>query len=194
LIQDPKRFGFMFARHKFVAKMLDGCKSVLEIGCQEGIGTLCVSKSVAKITAIDFYKPHIEAAIEGMQPVVSNATFFGHDMLDGPVDGVFDAAFALDVFEHIDPKQSDQFFKNIIASLEDYATLVIGIPSLESQRYASKAAAAGHINCMSGPDLKAFCQRYFHNVFMFGMNDEVLHTGFMPMCHYLFAMCVSPKR
>lgn len=194
LIEDPKRFGFMISRHKFVSKMLEGCKSVLEIGCQEGLGTLVVSKTVASITAIDFYKPHIEAAIAGMAPVIPNAEFFGHDMIDGPVSGgPFDGAFTLDVFEHIDPAQCDLFMTNIVRSLTERATLIVGIPSLESQQYASPAAAAGHINCRTGADLRDFCHRYFHNVFMFGMNDEVLHTGFMPMCHYLFAMCVGPK-
>jgi hypothetical protein len=27
---------------------------------------------------------------------------------------------------------------------------------------------------------------------MFGMNDEVLQTGFGPMCHYLIALGVGP--
>lgn len=194
LLEDPKRFGFMFSRHKFVSKMLDGCDSVLEIGCQEGIGTLCVSKTVKQITAVDFYKPHIEAAIKGMLPVIPNATFKGHDMISGPVDGSFDGAFSLDVLEHIDPKQADLFMKNITATLRDHATLILGIPSLESQKYASKAAAAGHINCMSGVPFRDFCRKYFHNVFLFGMNDEVLHTGYLPMCQYLFTVCVDPKR
>ena len=194
LLEDPKRFGFLISRHKFVSKMLDGCQSVLEIGCQEGLGTLCVSKTVKQITAIDFYKPHIEAAQKGMQPVIPNATFQGHDMIQGPFEGTFDGAFALDVFEHIDPTQADRFISNIVSSLSEHATLILGIPSLESQQYASKAAAAGHINCMSGLPFKAFCQKYFHTVFLFGMNDEVLHTGFAPMCQYLFAVCVGPKR
>lgn len=193
LIEDPKRFGFLISRHKFVSKMLDGRKNVLEIGCQEGLGTLVVSKTVEKITAVDFYKPHIDAAIEGMAPVIKNATFKGHDMIDGPVPGSFDGAYTLDVFEHIDPDQADLFMQNIVASLTENGTLIVGIPSLESQQYASKAAAAGHINCLTGPDLRSFCEKYFHNVYSFGMNDEVLHTGYMPMCQYLFVLCVGPK-
>ena len=82
------------------------------------------------------------------------------------------------------------FFLRLILG---YGVLIVGIPSLESQEYASVAAAAGHINCLTGSDLRDFCRKYFNNVFMFGMNDEVLHTGFMPLCHYLFAMCVGPK-
>jgi hypothetical protein len=28
---------------------------------------------------------------------------------------------------------------------------------------------------------------------MFSMNDEVVHTGFSPMAHYLFALCGQPR-
>jgi hypothetical protein len=28
---------------------------------------------------------------------------------------------------------------------------------------------------------------------MFGMNDEVVHTGYAPMCHFLWALCVTPR-
>jgi hypothetical protein len=38
------------------------------------------------------------------------------------------------------------------------------------------------------PDLKATMSRNFHNVFMFSMNDEVVHTGYHKMAHYLFAV------
>ena len=31
-------------------------------------------------------------------------------------------------------------------------------------------------------------KKYFHHVFLFGANDEVVHTGFLPMAHYLIAV------
>ena len=37
-------------------------------------------------------------------------------------------------------------------------------------------------------------QRHFHNVFLFSMNDEVVHTGFSPMAHYLLALCCTKRR
>ncbi|MFM8835604.1 MAG: methyltransferase type 12, partial [Actinomycetota bacterium] len=36
-------------------------------------------------------------------------------------------------------------------------------------------------------------KKYFHSVFMFSMNDEVVHTGFFPMSHYLIAVCADKK-
>jgi len=35
--------------------------------------------------------------------------------------------------------------------------------------------------------------KYFENSFIFSMNDEVVHTGYEPMAHYLFGMGVGLK-
>jgi hypothetical protein len=37
-------------------------------------------------------------------------------------------------------------------------------------------------------------EEHFDNVFMFAMNDEVVHTGFAPMAHYRLALACGPKR
>ena len=79
-----------------------------------------------------------------------------------------------------------------MASLTDDAVMVVGMPSLESQAYASEGSKAGHVNCKSAPDLKALMQSFFRAVFMFSMNDEVVHTGYHKMAHYIFALCAHP--
>ncbi len=192
LISDPKRVGFLFARYKFVAKMLEGYERVLEVGCQEGLGSLLVAKSVKKLVATDFYKPHIESCVGNTSSFAKNIEFRWHDIIGGPIVEHFAGAYSLDVLEHIDPKQEDLYMANVALSLEEKGVFIIGTPSLESQKYASSASKEGHINCKSGEGLRLFCQNYFYNVFMFGMNDEVIHTGFLPMAHYLFAVCVDP--
>jgi hypothetical protein len=116
-----------------------------------------------------------------------------HDMLTGPVAGPFDAAYALDVLEHIPPADEDLFIRNIAASLAAPGVLIFGLPSLESQPYASQGSKEGHVNCKSAPDLKALMEKYFHDVFIFSMNDEVVHTGFHKLAHYLFALCVGKR-
>jgi predicted SAM-dependent methyltransferase len=114
-------------------------------------------------------------------------------MLTGPVPGSFDAAYALDVLEHIDPADEGRFLANITTSLVAPGVLIIGMPSLESQPYASAASKAGHVNCKTAPDLKVLMQKYFHDVFMFSMNDEVVHTGYHKLAHYLFALGVGKR-
>jgi hypothetical protein len=97
------------------------------------------------------------------------------------------------VLEHIPLEQEHVFVTNIIQSMERNATLIVGMPSAESQRYASPRSKEGHVNCKSGLQFLEFGRRYFKNAFLHGMNDEVVHTGYPAMAHYLFLVCVNPK-
>ena len=114
-------------------------------------------------------------------------------MLAGPFAGKFDALYSLDVLEHIEQNKEDLFLRNALQSLTPAGVAIIGMPSLESQSYASPQSKEGHVNCKSGSDFKRLMQVYFHNVFMFSMNDEVVHTGYFPMAHYLLAVCTNLK-
>jgi predicted SAM-dependent methyltransferase len=114
-------------------------------------------------------------------------------MLQGPMPGEFDGMYALDVLEHILPENEGRFLSNMVESLTEHGVMIIGMPSLESQPYASPLSKEGHVNCKTMPDLKKTMQTYFHNVFMFSMNDEVVHTGYHKMAHYLFALCCGKR-
>ena len=190
---DPKRLAFTLARYKFVAKMLSGRRHVLEVGCADAFGTRVVRQEVKELTAVDFDPVFIEDVNRRMRP---NWKFncFVHDMLENPVPGSFDGAFALDVLEHIQPKDEEKFLNNLSASLAPHGVAIIGMPSLESQSYASPMSKAGHVNCKSMPDLKEVMEKYFFNVFMFSMNDEVVHTGYHKMAHYLIALCCEKRQ
>lgn len=102
---DPKHLGFLLARYKFCAKLLQGQKQVLEIGCGDAFGT----------------------------------------------------------------------------------------PNVTASQYASEKSQEGHINLKSHQSLKELVGGYFKNVFLFSMNDEVVHTGYYPMAHYLLAVGVGLK-
>ena len=100
----------------------------------------------------------------------------------------------MDVLEHISPENEFRFLENIVNNLTEYGVAIFGMPSLESQVYASEISRQGHVNCKKGDDLKECLSGFFHNVFVFSMNDEVVHTGFYPLAHYLIAVCCSPRR
>lgn len=191
--QDPKRTVFTLARYKFVSRMLQGRKQVLEIGCADAFGTRIVQQAVGAVTAIDFDPLFIADVRERMDPHWAFDAKV-HDMLAGPVSGNYDAAYALDVLEHIKPEDERQFLGNVVRSLSPAGVAIMGMPSLESQIHASPQSKAGHVNCKSGEDLKKTMEEHFHSVFVFSMNDEVVHTGFYPMAHYLLALCAHPKR
>lgn len=185
--QDPKRTLFTLARYKFVARMLDGRDNVLEIGCADAFGTRIVQQAVKKVTAIDFDPLFIDDVNSRMNPHWPLEAFV-HDILSGPVPGSFDAVYALDVLEHIDAADEERFLTHAVASLVPTGIGIFGMPSLESQAHASPQSKAGHVNCKSGDALKRTLERHFHTVFVFSMNDEVVHTGFYPMAHYLLAV------
>jgi SAM-dependent methyltransferase len=189
---DPRRLGFVLARYKFVSKMFSGLRSVLEVGCGDAFGTRIVLQEVERITAIDFDPVFIADVQSRMQPEWK-LDCFAHDMLSGPVKGDFDGAYSLDVFEHIPVQEEHRFLQNIVDSLSDRGILILGSPSLESQAHASPASKAGHVNCKSGAELRGLIANYFHHVFLFSMNDEVVHTGFAPMAHYLFVLACGRK-
>ncbi len=126
---DPKRLAFTFARYKFVAKMLSGRKNVLEIGCADAFCTRIVQQAVERVTVTDFDPVFIADVKSRMDPKWPFADAFVHDMLAGPPRGRYDAAYALDVLEHIDPKREHDFLRNLVLSLTDEGVAIIGIPS-----------------------------------------------------------------
>ncbi len=191
--QDPKRMLFVLSRYKFVAKMLSGKKRVLEVGCADAFATRIVQQDVGHVTAIDFDPLFVEDVRERMDAHWKFDVALHDIVQDGPMSDKFDAAYSLDVLEHIPAADEGKFVENTLDSLTDDGVIIVGTPSLESQVYASPQSKEGHVNCKSGKALREFMQRYCQNVFMFSMNDEVVHTGYFPMAHYLFAVC-SGKR
>ena len=184
---DPRRLTFVLARYKFVAKMLAGKTSALEIGCADAFGTRLVRQEVPRVTATDFDPVFIENARAVADPKWL-IDFAVHDLFSSPFPGDFEAAYALDVIEHIAPEREAEFVGRIVESLTPHGILILGCPSLQSQAFASPPSKEGHINCKDGPGLRALLNWFFHNVFLFSMNDEVVHTGFTPMAHYLIGI------
>jgi hypothetical protein len=187
---DPRRMLFSMARYKFVAKMLSGRKNVLELGCGDAFNAPIVLQEVERLTVSDFDPLYIHDAVRRMRPPWTFNAFV-HDLLSsdsipwGPYDGIY----ALDVFEHIPVASEHAVLRKMVDALDVNGALIIGMPSLESQPHASAASKAGHVSCKSMSELRELMGGYFHHIFMFGMNDEVLHTGFAPMCHYIIALC-----
>ncbi len=185
---DPKRLTFTFSRYKFVAKMFSGFENVLEIGCADAFASRIVLQEVKRLSTTDFDETFV-ADVNARMGEKWKFDCFQHDLLAGPIAGGYDGIYALDVLEHIQPSDEAAFIRNAVDSLAPHGSLIFGMPSLESQLYASPISKAGHVNCKTMPDFKKTMQAYFHSVFMFSMNDEVLHTGYHKMAQYLFAVC-----
>jgi hypothetical protein len=182
----------LLARYKFVAKMLSGRRNAGEIGCGDAFGTRVVLQEVPDVTVYDFDPTFIEdirARYDERWPLKAEV----HDIVRAPLSRKHEGLFSLDVIEHIAAANEHAYLANLRGSLEQEGVLIIGTPSVESQAYASPLSKAGHINCKGGQELKILLENYFTRVFLFSMNDEVVHTGFSPMANYLFVVCTGPK-
>jgi len=192
---DPRHLGFLLARYKFCAKMLEGKKEVLEVGCGDAFGTPIVLQTVTSVHGIDYELFLIQDARDRFKKEgIKRCTFEAVDLTKKSINKKFDAAFSLDVIEHIPPKLEKSFMDNLCKCLRPQAVYIMGSPNLASKKHASKFSAASHINLKSADTLKELLLKYFHNAFIFSMNDEVVHTGFYPMAHYLLGMGVGLKK
>lgn len=185
---DPVRVAISVSRYKFVSKMMSGLDKVLELSCADAFYSQIVADRVGTLVASDFDELFIGQAKELGR--AKNMELRVLDLTKEPCENEFDGVYALDVLEHIHPKDEDAFMRNITRALKKNGAdsvsgggggggiAIFGIPSLESQVYASRMSKLEHINCKNGDELKKFCQKYFHHCFVFSMNDEVVHTGF----------------
>jgi len=183
---DPKRLAFVLSRYKFAAKMACRNKNVLELGCSEGIGAPILAEFASSYTGVDNDKPAIDAAKRNWMD--EKFHFIESDFFAPPF-GVFDSLICLDVVEHVYPEHEETFWKMIGGNLSEEGICIIGTPNITSSAYASKASMEGHVNLFSAERLSETMDKIFYNHFMFGMNDEIVHTGFHPMCHYL--LCIG---
>lgn len=191
---DSKLLGVTLSRYKFVSKMFANFDSVLEIGAADAWYSRVVFNEVQKLTLSDFDEIWLDDFKTQEIYRKSGTEYLVHNFVDSQLNKVFEGVYALDVLEHIRPNDQGNFLSNVCSSLLPYGVAIFGMPSAESQIYASEGSKAGHVNCQSGEELKKNLKEYFQNVFIFSMSDEVVHTGFTPMAHYLLALCVNPKQ
>ena len=190
LHNDPKRLAFVLARYRFAASMLPSGKSLLELGCSEGIGLPLLCRKADSYTGIDY---DASAIVTAQKNYSGERHRFVHDDFMGKRYGYFGGVVSLDVIEHIDRRYENQFLETVCLNLDHDGVCVIGTPNVTSEQYASEASRTGHINLYDAPRLAALLEQEFANVFMFGMNDEVAHVGFNPMAHYLMAVGCNRK-
>lgn len=192
VIGDFKHFMISLSRYKFAGKMLDGKKRLLEVGCNTGFKTMLFSQFVDVVVGVDYEEEAIQCANKRFAD--EKRSYICADIMKmKPLETKVDAVVALDVIEHIDKKDELKFISALTSNMEEQGVCIIGTPNITAAAYQSEESGMAHINLYSHERLKALLSGYFQNVFMFGMNDEVVHTGFPQMAHYLFAIGAGIK-
>lgn len=186
---DPKRLAFVLSRYKFCAKIACRNATILELGCSSGIGATILGEQAVNYTGVDLDEQALRTAQASFSP--PKYTFLFDDFM-GKVYGRFKTVISLDVVEHIHPEHEELYFQTVINNLDQDGICVIGTPNITASAYASEYSKLGHVNLYSQDRLVSVLKKYFHQVLAFGMNDEMMHTGYAAMAHYL--LCVGCHR
>ncbi len=185
LTNTPRRILFSLSRYKFAQKLIGKDKTILEFGCSDGLGSLILVETASSVLGVDFDNDVINWAKEHL---TTERLSFKLDNFLGKIYGGFDAVVAFDVIEHISRNNEGKFLKTICNNMSHYGIAIVGTPNITSSQYSSKVVNAAHINMYDAERLENLICKYFHNVFIFCQNDEVIHTGFHPLAHYLIAV------
>ena len=186
----PGQILHILSYYKFAAKLIGAQARVLDIGCGEGLGSWVLAKECGYAHGLDLDQELIETARRNWSD--DAIRFSCANFLDGLADQ-YSAVVSFDVIEHIRPDHAAAFIDLMADCLSDHGIAVVGTPNETTRKYASKVTNIGHVNMYTAERLEAEMKQRFTQVFMFGANDEVVHTGFAPMCHYLLALGVSPR-
>ena len=182
----PRRVLHSMSYYKFASKLIGKNKRVLDVGCNEGLGTFLIGKECGFSKGIDFDEEAILQAQKNFsEPFVE---FEVGDFLKNDDKSFWDAVINFDVIEHILPENAHDFLGGIADRLTPEGLCVIGTPSQISQEFASEVSKKGHINIYSHERLETEMREHFDFVFMFAANDEVIHTGYLPLAHYFITV------
>ena len=193
MTRDPKHLLFILSRYKFAAKILRNCQTILEVGCGEGLGLLMLLRETqANLIGLDFDPDQIAYCDQNILP-------HAHDRLrlecrDIVTDRVQlygpDGLLALDVLEHVHPDEQDKFMLNCAWVVRDGGLAIWGTPNQNAAVYGNSRSKVGHVNLFTPERLVETLSKYYTTVLPFSMNDEVVHTGYPAMAHYLMAVCI----
>ncbi len=188
LRDDPKRLAFVLSRYKFAARMAGRGGTVLELGCSEGLGGVLLAEFASGYIGVDYDAEAVQAARRNWG---GEKMRFVEENFLGKVYGEFHAVVSLDVVEHIEQRLEKEVFDTVRRNTRDGGICIVGTPNVSASVYASASSRANHVNLFDADRLKAALSGCFGRVFVLGMNDEIVHSGFAPMAHYLLAVgCV----
>jgi cyclopropane fatty-acyl-phospholipid synthase-like methyltransferase len=156
------------------------------------LGSLLISQESSRYFGVDIDQPAVAYAKKMYAtPHRAYEVFSGWATIKQslPQPGMI---FSLDVIDHLTKNEESDFLVSSFEALGVGGALLIGTPNIYAAAHHSAASAKAHINLHSQETLMASMTGAGFSVnFLFGMNDEVLHTGFDKMCHYIFVMGVK---
>jgi len=169
---DPKQIIFTLSRYKFAAKIACKKGAVLELGCRDGIGATILAETMDRYVGVDLDAKAIQDAKSNLNaPQYAEKYRFLCADFAGKNFGSFSAIVSLGMFA---PASMEIYLKTILSNLAEEGICVIGTPNVPNHGLV--------------PKLK----EYFHQVFHFGMNDEMM-TAYGSRAQYTLAVACHKK-
>ena len=187
---NPLDVFIVLARYKFAARQLKKSYKVADVGIGQGAGSVLLSKFCSSVTGLDYDEKLIEQCKKHYQGH-DNISFRAYDLTnrDKELDGQFDVVVSHDVIEHFDLEEAATVLNSYKSLCKSNGFAIIGTPNVTSQPYASKRRLATHKHEYNAEEYREILEENFSKVFLFGMNDEIVSTQFLPMSWYLMAIC-----
>jgi hypothetical protein len=208
------------ARYRFVAAMLGVRHDVAEYGCANPAGTRLVLQQSKRMTLFD---PRPLAIGDLQRRFQGNGRFEAqlHDILSRPLPRQADSIYCVDFMQYISRDDENDFVRNLRDSLSrDFDFALIGCPSYgggdspsaqhthgaDTPHAIAPQSSRQDLPCRSrsvltearvyrrtGAELKALMERFFQNVFMFTMVDDLAMPGIRPNAQHIFALGCGKK-
>jgi hypothetical protein len=218
---DEARSVSYLAHYRFVAAVMGIRNDVAEYGCASQAGARLILQQSRKLILFDPRRLIVDDLQWRFQDDWKFEAQL-HDILSAPLPRQVDSIFCIDFLQYISRDEEDDFVRNLRDSLlRDFDFLLIGSPSygadtpptaqqtlgaeaphvlaaqLSGQDLPCRSRSAhgdARVYRRSGAELKTLMDRFFHNVFMFSMIDEVALPGIQPNTQHVFALSCSKKK
>jgi len=152
----------LVSRYHFASQFVSG-KSVLEVGCGNGLGSAYLAEKAGRLIGGDVSNNAIKYAQNHFHGKFTPVLLNGEDLPF--LDGCFDVVVAAEVIEHL--SQPEDFVKECRRVLNTNGILVLSTPNSEATPSLAKHPC--HKKEFSPLELRELLQKNFREVSLFGV-------------------------
>jgi 2-polyprenyl-3-methyl-5-hydroxy-6-metoxy-1,4-benzoquinol methylase len=191
----PEHLAMVLARYRAAAALIGAARTVLELGCGEGIGARILASGRELYHGLDVDPQAITTAkrtagsdrdgcalVFGQADVTQRLGFHG-----------WTAVVALDLIEHLSRAGGERLLSFAVRALTPGGVFVVGTPNQRFDDLASPQSKAAHITTYCHSALYEALSGHFRVVQAFGLQDTALHLGHPDARHYLLFAGIGPR-
>jgi 2-polyprenyl-3-methyl-5-hydroxy-6-metoxy-1,4-benzoquinol methylase len=164
-ISNPESLILHLSKCKFAMRMATKNRSVLELGCEIGVGASVLGEMATSYLGVDTNHANIEIAKNNLFD--SKYQFLCDDYLQNKY-GVFESIISFDVLDNLESDLKRGFLDSMIQQLSPKGMLVLGCSTHSLENIEEQLSLE------------------FFQVWHFGMTDEIIHTNISECTYHIF--------